>query len=273
MSKIHDEITILTVTYKSDHLIDQCLANLDKKFKTIVVENSNNKLIKEHLEKRKNTKCILSGSNLGFGSAFNIGAKNINTKFIFHLNPDVFINTDTIHKLYKISKNIENLGIISPIEENKTNIEESKLIEVNHVKGFAMLINNFNCRETNYFDENFFLYLEEIDLCKRLLAINKKIFLTSDIKVKHLGGMSHNPIFSKNMEKQRNWHYMWSLYYFNKKHFGFRIALKSTLRKFISAFLKMVLFYFINKDKFDVYKYRFLGLLNSYLGKKSSFRI
>ena len=81
MSKIHDEITILTVTYKSDHLIDQCLANLDKKFKTIVVENSNNKLIKENLEKRKNTKCILSGSNLGFGSAFNIGAKNINTKF------------------------------------------------------------------------------------------------------------------------------------------------------------------------------------------------
>ena len=45
------------------------------------------KILKKEIEK-KNTKCILSGKNLGFGSAFNLGAKSIKKKYIFHFNPD-----------------------------------------------------------------------------------------------------------------------------------------------------------------------------------------
>ena len=44
-----------------------------------------------------------------------------------------------------------------------------------------MLVNNNNCKSTNYFDEKFFLYLEEIDLCKRLKELKLLICKTPNI--------------------------------------------------------------------------------------------
>ena len=277
MKRIYQEIEILTITYKSDHIIEKCLSNIDENFKITVVENSDNKILKKKLEKRKNTKCILTNSNLGFGSAFNIGAKQINSKYIFHLNPDVVINSDVIFKMYEIAQDISDLGILSCKEttniteilnQDKLNVEE-----VDNVKGFVMLVNNLNCKVSGYFDENFFLYLEEIDLCKRLKLLNKKIYISKNIFVKHFAGKSHDPTYSEKMEIQRNWHYMWSLFYFNKKHYGLFKAYRLTIGKFLSAYFKLNFYFFINKKKYLIYKHRFLGLLNSYLNKKSNFRI
>ena len=277
MNKIYQELEILTITYKSDHIIEKCLSNIDENFKITVVENSKNQDFKKKLEKRKNTKCILTNSNLGFGSAFNIGASQISSKYIFHLNPDVVINKDIIFKMYKVANKINNLGLLSPKETNKeseiSNHIEQEYLEVDHVKGFVMLLNNFNCKQSGYFDENFFLYLEEIDLCKRLKLLNKKIYLAANIYVKHFAGKSHNPDYSEKMEIQRNWHYMWSLFYFNKKYHGSFYAFKITIGKFFSAFFKTIIFFFINRKKYKIYKHRFLGLLNGYLNKKSKFRI
>ena len=42
MNNIYQELEILTITYKSDHIIEKCLSNLDTNFKVTVVENSNN---------------------------------------------------------------------------------------------------------------------------------------------------------------------------------------------------------------------------------------
>ena len=276
MSDIFEEVELLTITYKSTHIIDDCLSKIDEKFKLTIVENSDNKDFKRKVENRVNTKCILSGDNLGFGKAFNLGAKFINSKYIFHFNPDASINNDVIYKLYELAKN-NNFGIISAIETDKNTtiieLEKYELKEVSSVKGFVMFIDNYECKGTNYFDENIFLYLEEIDLCRRLKEKNKKIFLAENILVKHLGGKSHNPEYQEKMEIQRNWHYLWSLFYFSKKHEGIFYAYKVTLRKFISAFFKLIIYYFINKKKHIIYKHRFLGLLNSYLGKTSSFRV
>ena len=135
-----------------------------------------------------------------------------------------------------------------------------------------MFINNYNCKSTKYFDENFFLYLEEIDLCRRLKNIGLKIYKLPNIYVKHLGGKSHLQMNNYKMEIQRNWHYLWSLFYFNKKYNGYLFAFLFTFRKFISAFIKLILFYFIDKKKHEVYKHRFLGLLKSYLCLKANFR-
>jgi len=276
MNKIYQELEILTITYKSDHIIEKCLSNIDNKFKITVVENSNNTDFKKKIEQRKNTRCLLTNYNLGFGAAFNIGAKKINSKYILHLNPDVFINDEIIFKLYEMAETKKNLGILSAVEsDNETKISNhnNNIEEVNYVRGFLMFINNNNCKITNYFDEKFFLYLEEIDLCIRIRKLKFIICKTPDILIHHMGGKSHNPEYSNKIELQRNWHYMWSLFYFNKKHYGYLYAYQKTIMKFFSALVKMGLFYFFNKKKYEIYKHRFLGLYNSFKNNKSSFRI
>ena len=42
------------------------------------------------------------------------------------------------------------------------------------------------------------------------------------------------------MEKSRNWHWMWSTFYFHNKHYGYLIALIKILPKFLSAILKLI---------------------------------
>ena len=145
--------------------------------------------------------------------------------------------------------------------------------EVQNVKGFAMFLNMKNFKEIGFFDENFFFYFEEIDLCKRLRNNNIKIFIDPSIEVNHLGGTSHNEELNKPMELSRNWHWMWSSFYYHKKHFGYMSGLIKILPKLLSSVIKFIIHLFIfKKFKSDVYKYRVLGIINSVLLKKSWYR-
>ena len=69
----------------------------------------------------------------------------------------------------------------------------------------------------------------------------------------------------------RNWHYLWSKFYYFKKNFGIFYAYKETLRQFSSAVLKYLLYSLLRNKKNKVYKERMNGLFNSYIGR-SSFR-
>jgi len=71
------QTTIVIVTFKSK-IIHKCIRNLYKNFKIIIVENSNNIKFKKDIESSyRNTKCILSGSNLGFARGYNIGLRKV----------------------------------------------------------------------------------------------------------------------------------------------------------------------------------------------------
>ena len=102
-----------------------------------------------------------------------------------------------------------------------------------------MFLNMSKFSNIGFFDENFFLYLEEIDLCRRIKKINEKIYIDENIKIFHHGGKSVDQIFSHEIELTRNWHWMWSFFYYNKKHFGYFYSLIITLPKLFSSLFKM----------------------------------
>ena len=136
-----------------------------------------------------------------------------------------------------------------------------------------MLLNLDQFNDVGFFDENFFIYLEEIDLCKRLKKKNKKIFLDKKIIIYHKGGSSHNEKINFEMELSRNWHWMWSTFYFNKKHYGYLKSLYEISGKFFSSIIKLIFYILIfNKIKRRIYFQRFSGLLNSIIGKSSWYR-
>ena len=273
------DITAIITSFHSKEKIFNCLNSIGESIKVVVIENSNDQLLKkEILSKYKNVDCILSKENLGYGAGNNLGLSKVDTNYALIINPDVILKKDTLDKFFLAIKKVENFGIIAPLSKSEKyknfNIDnDSSIKEVENVKGFAMFLNMKNLKKVNFFDENFFLYFEEIDLCKRLRNQNIKIYIDPSIEVSHLGGASHDININKPMELSRNWHWMWSTFYFHKKHFGYIQAFIRILPKLISSTLKFVIYMMIfNKFKSDIYKHRILGIINSVLLKKSWYR-
>ena len=267
-----EDFTFVITTFKSEKVIFECIKNIPDQCSKIVIENSNNNQLKNDLEKKfQNLECYVMKDNLGYGKANNFGIKKSKTKYVFIINPDVILNEKNFNEILELLKN-EKLTIAAPIEDvSKIDFEKKKILEVEDVKGFAMIINTQNINAI-LFDENIFLYLEEIDLCKRVRAQNGRILLLQT-KIKHLGGLSHGNSSDIEMENSRNWHWMWSKFYYLKKHNGYFFALIKTLPNLLSSLFK-ILFYGVsrNKKNFEKYKMRLYGLVNSYFLKKSYYR-
>ena len=70
MNKIYQELEILTITYKSDHIIEKCLSNIDENFKITVVENSSNQYFKEKNRKKKKYKLYINKFKFRFWNCF-----------------------------------------------------------------------------------------------------------------------------------------------------------------------------------------------------------
>ena len=141
------------------------------------------------------------------------------------------------------------------------------------VTGCALFFDLKVFKEVGFFDEKIFLYYEENDFYRRCLDKKKYIFLIENSKINHKGNSSVDEKYKDEIEINRNWHLMWSTFYFYKKHFGTIKAFTKILPKLISAFLKFIIFFLINNKKNrDIYYARFNGSLNSIIGKKSWFR-
>lgn len=275
----YDKITIVINTFNSEDKIHQCINSIESKAKVIIIENSNNIKFKEELEKKySNLKCFLAGENLGYAKGNNLGLSKVKSKYALILNPDATLSSDTLEEFLNSAENFPNFAIIGPAKQDEYSISQDKenpeqVFQVNSLKGFAMFLNLEEFKEVGFFDENFFIYLEEIDLCKRLKKKGKKIYLDRKVIVNHIGGSSHNKKIDFEMELSRNWHWMWSTFYFNKKHFGYLYAVISVSKNFFSSLIKILFFSLIfNQLKKKIYLHRFLGLFNSIIGNKSWYR-
>ena len=283
-------LTVIIVSFFSDEVIFDCISSIDKEIEIIVIENSRNFKLKNELEKKfKNVRCFIY-ENKGMGAGNNFGISKINSDFAFILNPDVILEKDTIHKIIEQSKKIESFSILAPIHANikypnykirSQNLEKESfdLINVDSVDGFSMLLNLnriskiLNINNSKFFDENFFMYLENDDLCKRLRDKNENIFVIKSSKINHLGAKGVNSNFKDEVELSRNWHWCWSKFYFKKKHFGILNALMhESLSAFISSIKFFIYLLIFNNFKRKIYLNRVKGFLNSLFLKPSSYR-
>ena len=274
------DITIVIACFRSEKKIKDCLNSIDRQVKIIVVENSNNTQFKTSIENEfNNIECILTGENWGYGRANNIGLKRVTTKYVLILNPDTKLDPSALGNFLKATKQVNEFAIMGPFIQEKKDFKLSNSlknfnpISTNNVKGFAMFLNLPQFKEIGFFDENFFFYFEEIDLCKRLINRRKKIYLLPDVKIDHIGAQSHDISINKEMELSRNWHWMWSTFYYHKKHKNFMFSFIKILPKLSSALLKVAIYWiFFEKYKKEVYYHRLSGLINAIMGKSSWFR-
>ena len=291
MSNLND-LTVIIVTFKTkEEILFNCINSIKKEIKIINVENSNDTSHKNKIEnKYENVKVILSGKNLGYGAANNLGLKNAKTRYALISNPDVEYSKDFFEELkFYLNNNLE-FSVIGPLYKdesthlsygsldgsiNKNEFNNLFLKEVGYVVGCSMVLDTKNININ--FDENFFLYFEEADLCKRISLNGGKIFCSSKLFITHLGykgSISTNPKYEIESEMIRSWHWMWSTFYYHKKHSGYLKAFSLMYGKLVRAFVKMIVFsLFYNKKKQKMYYARLSGLFSAMVGKKSSYRI
>ena len=287
MSITRQNLSVIIVSYKSEYVIENCINSIDSEIEIMVIDNSGDDQLKEKIEnKYKNVKCILSKENLGMGAGNNLGIENANKDFVLILNPDVTLEKGFMNEMILASKEIDKFGIIAPLSDKSEypnytlkkghNFDPIKPFKVKSVDGYAMLINLKKLKKIEdfyFFDENFFLYLENEDLCKRLEKSDEDIYIIPKSRIHHLGGKAVDPKYKNEIEYLRNWHWMWSKFYFNKKHYGYLIAVFKVLKHLISAKIKF--FYYLitlNTFKRKIYQMRLLGLISSMIGKDSHYR-
>lgn len=284
------DLTILIISYKSLEKLNECIQTIGKNKKILVVENSNNIQIKNELEKKyPNCEVYLNNSNLGYSKASNIGFRKIKTDYALLLNTDIKISEEQINEIEKEVKNIGTRFILgSPLSDdlvdfNKNNkldkyFDEESLdlnstnnsTKVDLIKGCSLVVNLKKFENRKVFDENFFFFFEEMDLCRNIKKRKEEIYVFNQIKIEHKSAQSLDESYNENYQNFRNWNYFWGRFYYFKKHYGYIYSLSKHTSKLIRFFFNMVRYFLFSKTLYNKNKYRFLGLTNSIIGKKSS---
>ena len=211
---IYNDLTLIMVTYRSENLVKKNL-EIIKKFKTIIVDNSNSRHLNEIVKDFENIKIIISKKNLGYGKAANLAVSYAKTSLILTVNPDLILNIDGIQNLInEYQKDAENIGILSPslYDEKKQRRTNGTVTYLNQLKGKKVFNDTKNLPEGNMcceflegccylinrnffnklggFDERFFMYFEDTDLCDRSIKNGKYIMEIPSSKFIHIGNSS-----------------------------------------------------------------------------------
>ena len=280
---ISKKITIILIAYKSEELINAFVKKIPNTIKVIIIENSNNLLLKRKIEKKyKNIKVYIK-KNEGVSASINYAAKKIKTEFFLQISPDIKFDYMDINKFIEVAKKLDNkFSALGPRFLNVNNkshkqIDKNlKIGSINSIHGSFMFINKKKFKEIGGFDSNFFLYFEETDYCKRASKKNLRAYQINEIRVKTEG----RSVLIKNKKEKKElnniliWHFIWSKYYFTKKNYGLMLSLLIFLPIMIRIILRIIFYQIINKKELlEKYKYRLSGLLNSIRGKNSSLRL
>ena len=281
---MNNDVTIIILTHKSKKLVLDYIKNLYKKFKIIIIDNSNDVSLKSIIDNNYPGIDIQLIPNNGYGNQANYGSKMVKTEYFLISNPDLTgINEAALLNFVNAAKKLNNkfstLGprfINANPKSHKQSINNGTISEMKFISGACMFFNKNNFDNLNGFDENIFLYFEENDFCLRSFKINKN-YQINNVLVEHDIGTSveiKNDLEKINQVNFRTWHFIWSKFYYFKKHYGFFFALIYFVPIFIRINYRVILYKLKNdKINYDKYKARRSGLYASILNQKSSKRI
>ncbi len=267
-----ESLTIVIVLFReSFDLVSNTLSKI-KNFKIIIIDNDgNNNLKNKILSNFKIEQYILNAKNIGFSAGYNQGLKLITTKFSLVLGPDCIILEKDIFLLIEKLAKFNNALIVSPTsydEKNNLTYAGGPLPEhsdknivlnisgdvcVDSTLGACMLFRTKDLKEKNlYFDENFFLYFSDDDVCRRVRLMNKSIIQVFDAKCIHQhGNIKVKNIYFKNFIREYNFSFD-QLYYFYKinKHKNLIISFKKKIPSLIiKLFIKLIFFQYLGAVK------------------------
>lgn len=244
------KITIIILTYNSSRYIEKLLESITTRYEKVIQKMELEVLVADNAstdntvnlaEKFKNVKVVENGDNFGFAKGNNLAAKKALGDILVFINPDakftdgdIFDMTEVLkdHKVGVVGGNILNYNGGRELSCGKfynllntlllsIGLEEAvgvrfapkKEQEVDFVSGAFLAIRRELFEKLNGFDEHYFMYIEDSDLCFRVKKAGFSVVFSPKATIQHVGQGSSNRTFAiVNIYK--------GLLYFNKKHMG-----------------------------------------------------
>jgi GT2 family glycosyltransferase len=211
------------------HSIEKASTNITKEI-IVIDNASDDGSVEFLKEKFPQVKLIVNQKNLGFGKANNIGLKQATGKYILLINPDTIVAEDTFEKMVQFFETNKNVGlagckILNPdgtlqlacrrsfpgpwtsftkvtglsllfpksklfARYNLTYLDENQSYEVDAISGSFMMMRREVYKKVGGFDEQFFMYGEDLDICYRIQKAGFKVFYVHTTQIIHYKGES-----------------------------------------------------------------------------------
>ncbi|QQG52623.1 MAG: glycosyltransferase family 2 protein [Candidatus Falkowbacteria bacterium] len=260
------KFSLVIINYKTFDLTKACLESLfllpnQNNLEIILIDNASNDGSIEKLETEfgPKVKIIKNKQNLGFAGANNQGAAIASGEFLIFLNSDTIIKEDFLNTCADILNNNPKIGIISPRlklpdgEDQKAAFgifptwvnlltqktkNEAQLDKHNDflisdwVSGCALMISQKLFQEIGGWDDHFFLYYEDIDICKKASLKGYQSAVALKTNIIHFGGQS----LKASSEKKKR--YYESQDYYFKKYYSSLTGLLIKIMRFIYLKIK-----------------------------------
>ena len=241
------ELSVVIVNYNSAAVIEACLAPLQEVARVIVVDNAS---VDDSVEKvrlaRPDADIILNEENRGYGCAVNQGFAKVKTTYALLINPDAVLTPEAIVNLIDTAEQTNRAGIVAPFlyspkrglelelkgPQEKTQSRADIVPEGAFCTWFATgavwLCNIAAWRDVGGFDENIFLYCEDLDLCRRMTQKDYVILFAPAARGEHLVSQATLP--TRRIRWRKEWNIVWSHLYLMKKHEGAKLAMSESWR-------------------------------------------
>jgi GT2 family glycosyltransferase len=252
------DVTVVVVTYNSAH----CIAGLAPALATLphvtIVDNASNDGTADAAAQAMPHALVLRNEkNLGFGAANNRALRQATTPYALLLNPDCLPAPDFLERLLAVAEEYPEAAIIAPhligrdgevevsyrwpgIHWRSRGPAADGVCCVGFVCGAVMLLNMELMREIGFFDEDFFLYYEDEDLCQRVFAKRKAILLAPQVSVTHLSRGSVRGNSPLRAEFYRGFHHAQSKLIFTGKHVGAKQVARLRRKTLLLAFANLL---------------------------------
>tara|TARA_Y100000389_G_scaffold193941_1_gene223318 strand:- start:52 stop:900 length:849 start_codon:yes stop_codon:yes gene_type:complete len=221
-----------------------------KNFKVLVLDQCPDKISKKKI-KKINIEYYSSKKNLGLSRATNFLLTKVKTKYCLFTQADIQINFRSI-ELLKIAIEKRKDTIFAGPEFLNTNKMNNIVVNnayykiVNNLNAACMLCDVGKLKKIGFFDEDFFLYWEDIFLMNKINRSNYKMILVPNAKVIHSGGKSTNNNYKIRFIRILNFKYGEFLYDYKMN--------KLRILKIIRQFFQNIIFLIINILSFNIKK-------------------
>lgn len=254
-----DDVTVIIVTYNSAHCIDALATDLAGFAHVLVSDNASDDGTCDAVRSKIPQAQLLSHStNLGFGAANNRALAQVQTRFALLLNPDCQINRDAALALLAMLAVYPQAAAVAPqLVRSNASLEISYRWPSTHwlskgagadapccvgfVCAAALMLQLSQMKAIGGFDEDFFLYYEDEDLCLRLFQAKQNIILAPHIQLVHASRGSVRGKHPLRAEYGRGYHHAQSKILFARKHVSKQRAQSLRWRTLVLACLSLPL--------------------------------